>query len=108
MNFENSTEIDLPPHAASLIEGLRDFGYSLETSLADIVDNSITASAKRIDIFADTVSDDPWIAIADNGHGMARAELLEALRPGTKNPRDERDAKDLGRFGLGLKSASFS
>lgn len=108
MNFENSTEIDLPPHAASLIEGLRDFGYSLETSLADIVDNSITASAKRIDIFADTVSDDPWIAIADNGHGMTRAELLEALRPGTKNPRDERDAKDLGRFGLGLKSASFS
>lgn len=108
MNFDHSTEVDLPPHAASLIEGLRDFGYSLETSLADIIDNSITASAKRIDVLADTISDDPWVAIADNGHGMTRAELLEALRPGTKNPRDERDAKDLGRFGLGLKSASFS
>jgi hypothetical protein len=108
MNFEHSTEVDLPPHAASLIEGLRDFGYSLETSLADIIDNSITASAKRIDVLADTISDDPWVAIADNGNGMTRAELLEALRPGTKNPRDERDAKDLGRFGLGLKSASFS
>lgn len=79
MNFENSTEVDLPPHAASLIEGLRDFGYSLETSLADIIDNSITASAKRIDVLADTISDDPWVAIADNGHGMTRAELLEAL-----------------------------
>jgi hypothetical protein len=108
MKFENSTEIDLPPHAASLIEGLRDFGYSLETSLADIVDNAITASADRIDIFADTISDDPWVAIADNGNGMTRLELFEALRPGAKNPRDVRDAKDLGRFGLGLKSASFS
>lgn len=108
MNFFASQEIELPPHAASLIEGLRDFGYSLETSLADIVDNSITAEAKRIDVFADTVSEDPWIAIADNGHGMTREELLEALRPGSKNPREERDAKDLGRFGLGLKSASFS
>ena len=60
MHFENSTEIDLPPHAASLIEGLRDFGYSLETSLADIVDNSITASAKRIDVFADTFFEISW------------------------------------------------
>ncbi len=108
MDLSASQEIELPPHAASLIEGLRDFGYSLETSLADIVDNSITAGAKRIDILADTISEDPWIAISDNGHGMSKSELLEALRPGTKNPRDERDAKDLGRFGLGLKSASFS
>lgn len=108
MNLKNSTEIDLPPHAASLIEGLRDFGYSLETSLADIVDNSITARANRIDILADTITDDPWVAIADNGTGMTRTELLEALRPGSKNPRHEREAKDLGRFGLGLKSASFS
>ena len=108
MDLSASQEVELPPHAASLIEGLRDFGYSLETSLADIVDNSITAGASRIDILADTISDDPWIAIADNGHGMHQHDLLEALRPGSKNPLAERDAKDLGRFGLGLKSASFS
>lgn len=108
MIFEDAQEIDLPPNAASLIEGLRDFGYSLDTSLADIIDNSITASARRIDIFADTISNDPWIAIVDNGAGMSRGDLLEALRLGTKNPRNERDQHDLGRFGLGLKSASFS
>lgn len=108
MDFSNSAEVELPPHAASLIEGLRDFGYSLETSLADIIDNSITAEAKRVDIYTDTISDDPWIAVVDNGNGMTEQELLEALRPGSKNPREERNARDLGRFGLGLKSASFS
>ena len=106
--FENSVQIEIPPNAASLIEGLRDFGYNLETSLADIIDNSITAKASRIDIIADTVSEDPWIAIADDGIGMSRDELIEALRPGTKNPLLDRHEEDLGRFGLGLKSSSFS
>lgn len=99
---------DATPYAASLIEGLRDFGYSLETSLADIVDNAITAGAKRIDLLADTLSIDPWIAIVDDGSGMSEADLIEAMRPGSKNPLVERSSTDLGRFGLGLKSASFS
>ena len=101
-------QVDAIPHAASLIEGLRDFGYSLETSLADIIDNSITAGATRVDISADTASDLPWIALVDNGIGMTEAELIEAMRPGSRNPRDERGSRDLGRFGLGLKSASFA
>jgi hypothetical protein len=101
-------QVDAIPHAASLIEGLRDFGYSLETSLADIIDNSITAGATRVDVAADTSSELPWIAIVDNGRGMSEAELIEAMRPGSRNPRAERDPKDLGRFGLGLKSASFA
>jgi len=108
LSLSSSSAVDLPPHAESLIEGLRDFGYSIETSLADIIDNSVTAKAQRIDIVADTVSDDPWIAIVDDGKGMSRDELLEALRPGSRNPRSERHVEDLGRFGLGLKSASFS
>ena len=107
-NLRKSRQVDAIPHAASLIEGLRDFGYSLETSLADIIDNSITAGATRIDIEADTASEAPWIAIIDNGKGMTEAELIEAMRPGSRNPRAERDSKDLGRFGLGLKSASFA
>ncbi|WP_282028451.1 ATP-binding protein [Paracoccus marcusii] len=99
---------DATPHAASLIEGMRDFGYTLETAMADVIDNSVTAGSSVIHILADTTSDDPWIAIQDNGTGMTKEELIEAMRPGSRNPLDKRFAHDLGRFGLGLKSASFS
>lgn len=99
---------DATPRASALIESLRDIGYSLSTALADIVDNSITAEASAVRILADTFSDNPSIAIIDNGGGMDKAELIEALRLGSKNPREGRESTDLGRFGLGLKSASFS
>ena len=101
-------EIDATPYAASLIEGHRDFGYNLETALADIIDNAITAGARTVELVADTVADEPWIALADDGSGMTELELVEAMRLGSKNPTDERATEDLGRFGLGLKSASFS
>lgn len=101
-------KVDATPHAASLIEGHRDFGYSLETAIADIIDNSITANAKNVNILVDTVSDDPALAIIDDGIGMTELELVDAMRLGSKNPLHQREAKDLGRFGLGLKSASFS
>ena len=100
--------VDATPYAASLIEGHRDFGYSLETALADIIDNAITAHAQSVKLIADTVSEEPWIAIVDNGIGMDETELVESMRLGSKNPTDKRESKDLGRFGLGLKSASFS
>lgn len=100
--------VDASPCAAALIEGHRDFGYNLETALADVIDNSISAGASEVSLLADTTSEGPSIAIADNGHGMTEAELIEAMRLGSKNPTDERAADDLGRFGLGLKSASFS
>lgn len=101
-------EITAIPYASSLIEGHRDFGYSLETALADVIDNSITANASHINLETETSSERPYIAIADNGHGMSETELIEAMRLGSKDPRNLRDAQDLGRFGLGLKSASFS
>ena len=108
-NFQNQVrEVDTPPYAAALVEGHRDFGYSLETALADIVDNAITAEAGIVNLVADTVAEDPWIALADDGRGMAEPELIEAMRLGSKNPTNERGTEDLGRFGLGLKSASFS
>lgn len=99
---------DATPRASSLIESLRDIGYSLETALADIIDNSLTAGAKNIRILADTLSDEPAIGIFDDGVGMDEKTLVEAMRPGSRNPLDDRSADDLGRFGLGLKSASFS
>lgn len=99
---------DATPHAAALIEGLRDIGYSLETAISDIVDNSITARAKQIQILTETFSEEPFIAILDDGIGMSEDELVAAMRPGSRNPLDAREKIDLGRFGLGLKSASFS
>ena len=101
-------EREVPPRASVLIESLRDVGYSLQTAIADVIDNSLTAGAKRIDLLADPRADSAAIAILDDGAGMTEAELLEAMRPGSRSPRDERDASDLGRFGLGLKTASFS
>lgn len=96
------------PKASMLIESMRDIGYSLETALADIVDNSITAKASSIEIFMLPGARGPLIGVLDNGKGMTEEELLSAMRPGSRNPLDERDATDLGRFGLGLKTASFS
>ena len=103
-----SRYVDATPYAASLIEGHRDLGYSLETAVADVIDNSITAGASMVRITAETAADEPWIALADDGCGMSETELVDAMRLGSKNPTEERAAKDLGRFGLGLKSASFS
>lgn len=100
--------VEATPIASSLIEGLRDIGYSLETAISDVIDNSITAKAKRIDIVTDTFSDEPFIAIVDDGTGMTEAELIAAMRPGSRNPLASRDEPDLGRFGLGMKTASFS
>ena len=100
--------IDGSPRPASLIESMRDIGYSLETAVADVIDNSISAEASTIQLHALAREDGYAIGIVDDGHGMTEAELLAAMRPGCVNPLEFREAKDLGRFGLGLKTASFS
>ncbi len=96
------------PSAANLVEGLRDFGYSLETALADIVDNSISAGATHINIYARYEAEASVIGILDNGAGMTDHHLRSAMRLASANPIDLRAAGDLGRFGLGMKTASFS
>lgn len=98
----------LNPSPSSLMESLRDIGYSMETALADVIDNSITAKANNIHINFSWNNANPWLAIVDNGYGMAYEELLFAMKLGSLNPLDERKESDLGRFGLGLKTASFS
>jgi hypothetical protein len=97
-----------PPRASLLIESMRDIGYTLETALADVIDNAIAAGAKHIKLMADTASSEPAFAIIDDGSGMDNETLLQAMRLGSKSPLDDRDESDLGRFGLGLKTASFS
>jgi len=96
------------PSAASFMESLRDIGYSLETAVADILDNSITAEATDIQIFLNVIDQTAQVAIIDNGKGMTEEELLVAMKPGSNNPLFTRASNDLGRFGLGLKTASFS
>ena len=100
--------IEVPPKPSSLLESLSDIGYSLGTALADLVDNSITAQAKTIEIFSSVGESSPKMGVLDNGHGMDEDALIEAMRLGTKSPLEERTKSDLGRFGLGLKTASFS
>ena len=98
----------LPPSPASLSASLRDLGYSLETAIADLIDNSISAEATEIQIFCDTSRTTPVVAILDDGKGMDSEQLVAALRHGSSSPKKKRSPKDLGRFGLGLKTASFS
>jgi len=100
--------IKLLPKASSLIESLRDIGYSFESAIADIIDNSITAKANSIHIYFDIEDNNLKLAIIDDGTGMNYSKLTEAMRPGSQNPLDNRDRDDLGRYGLGLKTASFS
>ncbi|AOZ71906.1 hypothetical protein BK816_00215 [Boudabousia tangfeifanii] len=100
----------LEPSPEILIESLRDIGYSFETAVADIIDNSIAANATRVEIFLlpDRLTNSCSVTIKDNGWGLDRNELINAMRLGSKSPREKRDPSDLGRFGLGLKTASFS
>ena len=95
------------PFAPNLVESMRSIGYSFKTAIADLIDNSIGALAKRIDLIM-LPDDNPYLIILDNGHGMSYEELELALRFGSKNPNEERTEEDLGRFGLGMKSASLS
>ena len=101
--------VDLSPVPAALMKSMRHVGYSLETALADILDNSITAEAAVISVQFRWNSGEPWVAICDDGHGMSAAALHDAMRFGSiSGPGAARTAEDLGRFGLGLKTASLS
>lgn len=97
-----------PPRAGMLIELLRGLGYSTATAIADIVDNSISADARRVDIHFEWAGSDSWVRISDDGLGMDDAGLEAAMQLGARDPRAVRDPGDLGRFGMGLKTASFS
>jgi len=109
--MDNSTDIKTiraTPVASSMIETFRAVGYSFETAVADIMDNSISANAKNIWFDYIWKGKNTVVCIRDDGYGMNHDELVQAMRPGSKHPLEERSLKDLGRFGLGLKTASFS
>ena len=99
--------IDMPPYAPTLIESTRAIGYTLESAVADIVDNSITAQADTVEISFFPVGE-PYIAVLDNGKGMDLEQINTAMQYGSQSPEEDRADTDLGRFGLGLKTASLS
>ena len=106
--YENVRTHDAAPIAGSMIESLRDLGYTPETAIADIVDNAIFAKARNIWIDFHWNAEQSRVTFRDDGIGMTEEELIQAMRPGSQSPSEKRDCNDLGRFGLGLKTASFS
>lgn len=108
MSFNNRQFESSPPNPSAMLHSLRAFGYTLEMAIADIIDNSITADATIIKISFKVEKYASFIRIEDNGKGMTLVELQRAMQLGSKNPLNDRENNDLGRFGLGLKTASFS
>lgn len=96
------------PPATSLLKGLRAIGYSFSTAVADIIDNSITAQATWVKLYLDPLEKEPYFLIFDNGYGMNFNELENAMLFGSNRENKIDCEEDLGRFGLGLKSASLS
>lgn len=94
--------------AKALLTGLRAVGYSFSSAVADIIDNSISANATEVYIFSDPLVSHPYFCFLDNGHGMSYGELDNAMLPGSDRSDKIECEKELGRFGLGLKSASLS
>lgn len=96
------------PGASALLESLRGVGYFPWTSVADLVDNSIAAEARHIRVNFVWRGSHSYVSILDNGRGMDKAMLINAMRPGSRSPAEIRASTDLGRFGLGLKTASLA
>ncbi len=96
------------PDASSMLETFRAIGYDINAAIADIIDNSITAGAQNIWVDYNWAGRNTSVSVVDDGIGMNSEELIQAMKPGSKNPADLRPADDLGRFGMGLKTASFS
>ena len=97
------------PSAYNTISSNRSIGYTMSSAVADIIDNSISAGATVIDLDAKPVRMDPVLRIVDDGCGMDEAELTVAMTfGGVLNCQEEREKTDLGRFGMGLKTASLS
>ena len=97
--------LSITPSAARLTESLRDVGYDFPAAVADLVDNSVMAGATQIDVLIEFDGPDSRVLVIDDGWGMTENGLVEALRFGT---RREYSSGDLGRYGLGLKTASLS
>ncbi|HJU46128.1 MAG TPA: ATP-binding protein [Chitinophagaceae bacterium] len=96
------------PNPEFLIKSIAEQGYTLETSIADLVDNSVSAGAQQVEILVDTQTEPFILFIADDGKGMSPEELRRNMAFPSNSPESNRAIEDMGRFGLGLKTASFA
>lgn len=103
IDFENAD-----PNPEYLIKSIAEQGYSLESSLADLMDNSVSAKADKIEVLIKMEQEPFTLFIADNGNGMDEEALKVSMKFPSNSPEEIRNANDLGRFGLGMKTASFS
>ena len=86
MDYNSLQKASAEPMASSMIETFRAIGYSLETAVADIIDNSVSADAKNIWIERIWRGGKSIITIKDDGKGMSGDEIITAMRPGSRNP----------------------
>lgn len=107
-NYDELPKRNAEPNAPAMISTLRAIGYNPETAVADLIDNSISAGAKNVWVKLTWAGGESSMSLTDDGTGMTEEEIIDALRPGSKDPEQPRAASDLGRFGLGLKTATFS
>lgn len=96
------------PEPIELLESNRNLGYSIDEAIADLVDNSISAKSSSVDIQCKWNKGEPYLAIIDNGHGMDEDTLIDSFKLGSNIPERNRSENDLGRFGMGMKTASLS
>ena len=101
-------KVELVPDAHLLLSSLRSVGYKTETAIADIIDNCIASHADEIHVDFVWDDEDSKIVIYDNGDGMNKASLITSMKIGSTNPSEKRASDDLGRFGMGMKTAAFS
>lgn len=107
-NFGINSFEDAVPNPEFLIKSIAEQGYSMKTSIADLIDNSISASADKIEILVN-ISEEPFtLFLSDNGEGMDEDTLKKNMKFPSQSPDNPRKSNDLGRFGLGMKTASFS
>lgn len=101
------TTDEIIPDPESLLESIRSVGYSLKEAISDLIDNSISANASRIDVILNLENSGEF-HLLDNGDGMDHQKLVSSFRLGSTNPKTMREENDLGRFGMGMKTASLS
>jgi hypothetical protein len=101
--------IECDPDVANFTKSFKSIGYNHYSAILDLIDNAISAGATKVWIdYLEEKKGVYRILIADNGCGMKREDLIEAIRIASSDPTANRDRKDLGKFGLGMKLASFS
>jgi hypothetical protein len=94
------------PNATRTLTGLAHQGYTPQTAIADVIDNSIAAGATDVYVtFSYQINDDTQVVIGDNGCGMSIEVLESAMQIGSSAGLAR---SSLSVYGMGMKAASMS